>query len=125
MQLKRKSGSNQSWNIQDEIRKVRAKATEEMLKSPSSVASLEPKYSPYVLATDMLKGNASSLNADGAVRNEQSRALPNSAIPTSEHNQVSSTLYTMCLSLPRKNLQFQSFLFWCPCVFYLSEDYGS
>jgi hypothetical protein len=65
--LKRKSGSNQSWNIQDEIRKVRAKATEEMLKSPSSVASLEPKYSPYVLATDMLKGNASSLNADGGV----------------------------------------------------------
>ncbi|XP_020872387.1 protein KAKU4 isoform X3 [Arabidopsis lyrata subsp. lyrata] len=86
--LKRKSGSNQSWNIQDEIRKVRAKATEEMLKSPSSVASLEPKYSPYVLATDMLKGNASSLNADGAVRYEQSRALPNSAIPTSEHNQT-------------------------------------
>lgn len=67
MQLKRKSGSNQSWNIQDEIRKVRAKATEEMLKSPSSVASLEPKYSPYVLATDMLKGNASSLNADGGI----------------------------------------------------------
>lgn len=40
MQLKRKSGSHQSWNIQDEIRKVRVKATEEMLKSPSSVASL-------------------------------------------------------------------------------------
>lgn len=68
MQLKRKSGSNQSWNIQDEIRKVRAKATEEMLKSPSSVASLEPKHSPYVLATDMLKGKAVSLNADGGVQ---------------------------------------------------------
>lgn len=67
-QLKRKSGSNQSWNIQDEIRKVRVKATEEMLKSPSSVASLEPKQSPYDLVTDMLKGNAGSLNADGGVQ---------------------------------------------------------
>ncbi|KAH0935927.1 hypothetical protein HID58_013044, partial [Brassica napus] len=31
--LKRRSRSNPSWNIQDEIRKVRAKATEEMLKN--------------------------------------------------------------------------------------------
>lgn len=62
MQLKRRSRSNQSWNIQDEIRKVRAKATEEMLKtvSPSSVASLEPKHSSYIL-------NA-SLNVDGVVQ---------------------------------------------------------
>lgn len=42
MQLRRRSRSNPTWNIQDEIRKVRAKATEEMLKtvSPRSVASL-------------------------------------------------------------------------------------
>lgn len=60
MQLKRRSRSSQSWNIQDEIRKVRAKATEEMLKSPSSVASLEPKHSSYVLDA--------SLNVDGGVQ---------------------------------------------------------
>ena len=48
--MKRRSRSNPSWNIQDEIRKVRAKATEEMLKtvSPSSVAPLEPKHITYV-----------------------------------------------------------------------------
>lgn len=65
MQLKRRSSSNPSWNIQDEIRKVRAKATEEMLKtaSPSSsvaLASLEPKHIPYVLDA--------SLNVDGGVQ---------------------------------------------------------
>ncbi|CAN8229797.1 unnamed protein product [Cochlearia groenlandica] len=49
--LKRRSSSSQSWNIHDEIRKVRAKATEDMLKcvSPRSVAKLEPKHSTYVL----------------------------------------------------------------------------
>ncbi|KAL0833797.1 hypothetical protein Bca101_085686 [Brassica carinata] len=70
--LRRRSRSNPTWNIQDEIRKVRAKATEEMLKtvSPRSVASL---------------------NVDGgaqAIQIEQSVVLP---------NQVSRTLYTMCL----------------------------
>lgn len=65
MQLKSRSRSNPSWNIQDEIRKVRAKATEEMLKtasSPSSVAlaSLEPKHISYVLDA--------SLNVDGGVQ---------------------------------------------------------
>ncbi|CAH8387430.1 unnamed protein product [Eruca vesicaria subsp. sativa] len=82
--LKRRSRSNPSWNIQDEIRKVRAKATEEMLKtaSPSSVASLKPKHIPYVLDA--------SLNVDEgvqALRNEQSGVLPESTIPTSEQNQ--------------------------------------
>ena len=50
LQMKRRSRSNPSWNIQDEIRKVRAKATEEMLKtaSPSSAAPLEPKHITYV-----------------------------------------------------------------------------
>ncbi|XP_023635351.1 protein KAKU4 isoform X2 [Capsella rubella] len=89
--LRRKSGSNKSWNIQDEIRKVRAKATEEMLRSPSSVANLEPKPSSYALATDMLKGNPASLNSvgpDQALQNEQSGVLPNSTIPTSEQNQT-------------------------------------
>ncbi|KAF8110847.1 hypothetical protein N665_0078s0041 [Sinapis alba] len=70
--LRRRSRSNQTWNIQDEIRKVRAKATEEMLKtvSPRSVASL---------------------NVDGgvqAIRIEQSEVLPNPSIPTSEQNQT-------------------------------------
>ncbi|CAH8328449.1 unnamed protein product [Eruca vesicaria subsp. sativa] len=70
--LRRSSRSNHTWNIQDEIRKVRAKATEEMLRtvSPRSVASL---------------------NVDGgaqAIRIEQSVALPNPSIPTSEQNQT-------------------------------------
>ncbi|CAN7108777.1 unnamed protein product [Brassica rapa subsp. narinosa] len=67
--LRRRSRSNPTWNIQDEIRKVRAKATEEMLKtvSPRSVASL---------------------NVDGgaqAVQIEQSMVLPNQ---TTESNQA-------------------------------------
>ncbi|KAF8074327.1 hypothetical protein N665_1113s0008 [Sinapis alba] len=83
--LKRRSRSNPSWNIQDEIRKVRAKATEEMLKtaSPSSVALLEPKHIPF--------GLDASLNVDGGVqdvRNEQSGVLPNSIIRTSKQNQT-------------------------------------
>ncbi|CAG7886595.1 unnamed protein product [Brassica rapa] len=67
--LRRRSRSNPTWNIQDEIRKVRAKATEEMLKtvSPRSVASL---------------------NVDGgaqAIQIEQSVVLPNQ---TTEANQA-------------------------------------
>ncbi|KAJ0251815.1 Protein KAKU4 [Hirschfeldia incana] len=67
--LRRRSRSNHTWNIQDEIRKVRAKATEEMLKtvSPSGVASL---------------------NVDGgaqALQIEQSVVLPNQ---TTEANQA-------------------------------------
>ncbi|WZZ24308.1 hypothetical protein YC2023_007709 [Brassica napus] len=68
--LRRRSRSNPTWNIQDEIRKVRAKATEEMLKtvSPRSVASL---------------------NVDGgaqAIQIEQSVVLPNQK--TTEANQA-------------------------------------
>lgn len=36
MQLKRGSPATGSWSIQDEIRRVRSRATEEMLRTPSS-----------------------------------------------------------------------------------------
>ncbi|XP_018447457.2 protein KAKU4 isoform X2 [Raphanus sativus] len=67
--LRRRSRSNHTWNIQDEIRKVRAKATEEMLKtvSPRSVPSLK------------VDGGAQ------AIQIEQSVVLPNQ---TTEANQA-------------------------------------
>lgn len=36
VQIKRESPTSGSWNIQEELRRVRSKATEEMLRSPSS-----------------------------------------------------------------------------------------
>lgn len=36
VQIKRESPAGGSWNIQEEIRRVRSRATEEMLKTPSS-----------------------------------------------------------------------------------------
>jgi hypothetical protein len=60
MQLKRESPGTGSWNIQEEIRRVRSKATEEMLRTlPSSkidrsAFSLEHKSSPNSLVTEKL-----------------------------------------------------------------------
>ncbi|KAG2243822.1 hypothetical protein Bca4012_022659 [Brassica carinata] len=76
--LRRRSRSNQTWNIQDEIRKVRARATEEMLKtvSPRSVASL---------------------NVDGgaeATQIEQSVVLPNQATEANEAVEETRVIHT-------------------------------
>lgn len=60
MQLKRESPGTGSWNIQEELRRVRSKATEEMLRTlPSSkidrsAFALEHKSSPNSLATEKL-----------------------------------------------------------------------
>lgn len=58
MQLIRNSSATGSWNILEEIRKVRSKATEEMLRSrPSSIIdwptlASDNKRSPYSLVPD-------------------------------------------------------------------------
>ncbi|XP_059462136.1 protein KAKU4 isoform X2 [Corylus avellana] len=60
LKLKRESPGTGSWNIQEEIRRVRSKATEEMLRTlPSSkidrsAFSLEHKSSPNSLVTEKL-----------------------------------------------------------------------
>jgi hypothetical protein len=60
MQLKRESPGTGSWNIEEELRRVRSKATEEMLRTlPSSkidwsAFALEHKSSPNSLATEKL-----------------------------------------------------------------------
>ena len=58
VQIKRESPASGSWNIQEEIRRVRSKATEEMLRSRSS-AKLD--WSSF--ASDY-KGNLSSARSD-------------------------------------------------------------
>lgn len=63
MQLKRDSSATGSWNILEEIRKVRSKATEEMLRTqPSSkidwsAFASEHKSSPSSLAADKLEAS--------------------------------------------------------------------
>jgi hypothetical protein len=61
MQLKRESPATGSWNIQEEIRRVRTKATEEMLRTlPSSkiewsALAIEHKTSPNSLVAEKLE----------------------------------------------------------------------
>ncbi|XP_075640819.1 protein KAKU4 [Castanea sativa] len=86
--LKRESPATGSWNIQEEIRRVRSKATEEMLRTlPSSkidwpALTLGHKSSPNSLAAEKLEDV--SLTQDGP---QKEALLHNPAIIISEQNQ--------------------------------------
>ncbi|XP_023887986.1 protein KAKU4 [Quercus suber] len=86
--LKRESLATGSWNIQEEIRRVRSKATEEMLRTlPSSkidwsALTLGHKSSPNSLAAEKLEDV--SLTQDGP---QKEALLHNPAIIISEQNQ--------------------------------------
>lgn len=78
MQLKRESPGTGSWNIQEEIRRVRSKATEEMLRTlPSSKIdwsqfALERKSSLNSLATEKLE------DGDGDRRHKSTQPIDTS-----------------------------------------------
>lgn len=57
VQIKRESPASGSWNIQEEIRRVRSKATEEMLRTPSAKLDWSSFASDY-------KSNLSSARSD-------------------------------------------------------------
>ncbi|XP_030946774.1 protein KAKU4 isoform X1 [Quercus lobata] len=86
--LKRESPATGSWNIQEEIRRVRSKATEEMLRTlPSSkidwsALTLGHKSSPNSLAAEKLEDV--SLTQDGP---QKEALLHNPEIIISEQNQ--------------------------------------
>ncbi|XP_050263757.1 protein KAKU4 [Quercus robur] len=86
--LKRESPATGSWNIQEEIRRVRSKATEEMLRTlPSSkidwsALTLGHKSSPNSLAGEKLEDV--SLTQDGP---QKEALLHNPEIIISEQNQ--------------------------------------
>ncbi|CAI9759538.1 unnamed protein product [Fraxinus pennsylvanica] len=83
---KRNSLASGSWNIQEELRKVRSKATEDMLRSLSSKIdlSLSPKSSLEYLRTDIAAANVlenkSELNSSTLTKSTDAPPNPDAGV---------------------------------------------